>query len=86
MLHKQGRWRLSCVMVITQLVHSFNYRSTRLSLFQVGAGIDRARLLAFVLSLGLQVAALMVPVAVPVFKVAPSLPIEDWVLMGPWAF
>ncbi len=40
-------------MVITQLVHSFNCRSTRLSLFQLGAGTNRTSLLAFVLSLGL---------------------------------
>jgi Ca2+-transporting ATPase len=37
--------------------------------------------LAFSLSLGIQVAVLIVPAAASIFKVAP-LPIEDWTLMG----
>jgi Ca2+-transporting ATPase len=68
-------------MVIAQLVHAFNCRSERLSLFQVGLWTNRPLLLAFSFSLGIQIAVLTVPAVAPIFKVAP-LPIEDWVLMG----
>jgi Ca2+-transporting ATPase len=70
------------VMVIAQLVHSFNCRSTRLSLLQVGAANQSCP------PSGLCVVArptgggvLMVLVAAPIFKMA-SLPMEDWVMMG----
>jgi Ca2+-transporting ATPase len=78
---EQARTVAFAVMVLTQLVHAFNCRSERLSLFQVGVWTNRPLLLAFSLSLGIQVAVLTVPAAAPVFKVA-SLPIEEWVLMG----
>jgi Ca2+-transporting ATPase len=68
-------------LVIVQLVHAFNCRSERWSLFQVGMATNRPLLLAVLLSLAIQAAVLTVPVAAPIFKVA-SLPIEDWVLMG----
>jgi len=77
----QARTVAFTVMVLAQLVHSFNCRSERLSLFQLGVGTNRALLLAFLLSLGMQVAVLTAPGAAAIFKVAP-LPIEDWVLMG----
>lgn len=67
------------VMVMAQLVHAFNCRSERWSLFQVGA--NRALLWAFTLSLGAQAAVLTVPAAAPVFKTAP-LRLEDWGLIG----
>jgi Ca2+-transporting ATPase len=69
------------VLVIVQLVHAFNCRSERWSLFQVGVVTNRPLLLAVLLSLAIQAAVLTVPIAAPIFKVA-SLPIEDWVLMG----
>ena len=78
---EQARTVAFTVMVIAQLVHAFNCRSERLSLFQVGMWTNRPLLLAFSLSLGIQVAVLTVPAAAPIFKVAP-LPIEDWALMG----
>ena len=78
---EQARTVAFTVMVIAQLVHAFNCRSERLSLFQVGLWTNRALLLAFSLSLGIQVAVLTVPAAASIFKVAP-LPIEDWALMG----
>jgi Ca2+-transporting ATPase len=78
---EQARTVAFTVMVIAQLVHAFNCRSERWSLFQVGLWTNRPLLLAFSLSLGIQVAVLTVPAAAPIFKVA-SLPIEDWALMG----
>lgn len=69
------------VMVTAQLVHAFNCRHDRLSVFQVGLATNRPLLVAFLLSLGTQVAILTVPAAGPIFKVAP-LPLEDWLLMG----
>jgi Ca2+-transporting ATPase len=78
---EQARTIAFTVMVVAQLVHAFNCRSERWSLFQVGLWTNRPLLLAFSLSLGIQVAVLTIPAAAPIFKVTP-LPIEDWVLMG----
>jgi Ca2+-transporting ATPase len=78
---EQARTVAFTVMVLAQLVHAFNCRSERWSLFQVGLWTNRPLLLAFLLSLGIQVAVLTIPAAAPIFKVAP-LPIEDWALMG----
>lgn len=78
---EQARTVAFTVMVIAQLVHAFNCRSERLSLFQVGLWTNRPLLLAFSLSLGIQIAILTIPAAAPVFKVG-SLPIEDWGLIG----
>lgn len=78
---EQARTVAFTVLVINQLVHAFNCRSDRWSLFQVGVQTNRSLLLAFVLSLGIQVAVLTIPPVASIFKVA-SLPLEDWVLMG----
>lgn len=78
---EQARTVAFTVLVIVQLMHAFNCRSERWSLFQVGMGTNRPLLLAVLLSLAIQAAVLTVPIAAPIFKVAP-LPIEDWVLMG----
>ena len=77
----QARTVAFTVMVTAQLVHAFNCRSDRWSLFQLGIGTNRALLAAFVLSLAVQVAVLTVPFIQPIFKVEP-VPVEDWVLMG----
>jgi P-type Ca2+ transporter type 2C len=77
----QARAVAFTVMVIAQLVHAFNCRSERLSLFHVGLWTNRPLLLAFSFSLAIQIAVLTVPAAAAVFKVA-LLPVEDWVLMG----
>ena len=82
---EQARTVTFTVMVIAQLVHAFNCRSERLSLFYVGLWTNRPLLLAFSLSLGIQIAILTIPAATPVFKIAP-LPIEDWVMMGAMGF
>ena len=78
---EQARAVAFTVMVIAQLVHAFNCRSERWSLFQVGLWTNRPLLLAFSLSLGFQIVVLTVPAVSTIFKVVP-LPIEDWALMG----
>jgi Ca2+-transporting ATPase len=78
---EQARTVAFTIMVVAQLVHAFNCRNERLSLFQVGVGTNRTLLWAVLLSFVIQVAVLTVPAAWPVFKVVP-LPVEDWTLMG----
>ena len=77
----QARTVAFTMMVVVQLVHGFNCRSERLSLFQLGLGTNRVLVWAFLLSLVVQAAVLTVPAAASVFKVA-ALPIEVWLLMG----
>jgi Ca2+-transporting ATPase len=77
----QARTVTFTVMVVAQLVHAFNSRSDRLSLFQLGITGNRSLVWAFLLSLGVQMAVLTIPVAAPIFKVVP-LPLEDWELMA----
>lgn len=77
----QARTVAFTVMVVAQLVHAFNCRSERLSLFQLGFWTNRSLVWAVLLSLAIQIAVLTVPAASRVFKVVP-LPIDDWVLMG----
>jgi Ca2+-transporting ATPase len=77
----QARTVAFTVMVVAQLVHVFNCRSQRLSLFQLGIGTNRSLVWAFLLSLVVQVALLTVPAAAPIFKVA-AMSIEDWLLIG----
>ena len=69
------------VMVAAQLVHAFNCRSERWSLFQLGVGTNRPLLWAFLFSCAMQIVVLIVPAVSPIFKIA-SLPTEDWWLMG----
>ena len=68
------------VMVAAQLVHAFNCRSDRRSLFQVGVTTNHALIWAVVVSLALQIGILTIPVMGAIFKVAP-LPSEDWELV-----
>jgi Ca2+-transporting ATPase len=77
----QARTVAFTVLVVAQLVHVFNCRSERLSLFQLGVWTNRPLVWAFHLSLVVQVAVLTIPAAAQIFKVVP-LPIEDWALMG----
>ena len=77
----QARTVAFTVLVVAQLVHVFNCRSERLSLFQLGVWTNRPLVWAFFLSLVVQVAVLTVPAVATIFKVVP-LPIEDWALMG----
>ncbi len=82
---EQARTVAFTVMVVAQLVHAFNCRSDRWSLFKLGFGTNRALVWAVCLSFAVQVAVLTVPAVSSVFKVAP-LSIEDWVLMGSAGF
>jgi Ca2+-transporting ATPase len=77
----QARTVAFSVMVVAQLVHAFNCRSQCWSLFQLGIGTNHALVGAFLLSLAVQLAVLVIPAAQLVFKIAP-LPTEDWLLMG----
>ncbi|MBL8073975.1 MAG: cation transporting ATPase C-terminal domain-containing protein, partial [Nitrospira sp.] len=76
----QARTVTFTVMVAAQLVHAFNCRSDRWSLFQVGATTNHALIWAVAASLALQVGILTIPFVEHIFKVAP-LPMEDWELM-----
>lgn len=78
---EQARTVAFTVMVVAQLVHAFNCRNERLSLFQLGVGTNRALLWAFLASFAIQLAVLTVPAVALIFKVVP-LPVEDWELMG----
>jgi Ca2+-transporting ATPase len=78
---EQARTVAFTVMVVAQLVHAFNCRSDRWSLFQLGIGTNQPLLWAFLFSCVGQIAVLTVPAVSPIFKVA-SLPLEDWLLMG----
>lgn len=77
---EQARTVTFTVMVVAQLVHAFNCRSDRWSLFHVGVTTNHALIWAVVVSVALQFGILTIPFMEPIFKVAP-LPIEDWELM-----
>ena len=81
----QARTVTFSVMVAAQLVHAFNCRSDRWSLFQVGVTTNRSLIWAVLVSLALQIAVLATPVMQPIFKVAP-LPLEDWELLAAMTF
>ena len=81
---EEARTVVFSVMVATQVVHAFNCRSERLSIFQVGLGTNRTLLLAVVLSLVFQLGVLTVQAAAQVFKVTP-LGLNEWGLIGTMA-
>jgi Ca2+-transporting ATPase len=81
----QARTVTFSLMVAAQLVHAFNCRSDRWSLFQVGVTTNRSLIWAVLVSLALQIAILATPVIQPIFKVAP-LPLEDWELLAAMTF
>jgi Ca2+-transporting ATPase len=76
----QARTLAFTVMVLLQLVHAFNCRSDRYSIFVLGVGTNQALVWAVALSVAVQIAVLTVPAAAPVFKVA-SVRLEGWGLM-----
>lgn len=76
----QARTVTFAVMVAAQLVHAFNCRSDRWSLFYVGVMTNRSLIWAVLLSLALQIAILTTPFLQSIFKVTP-LPMEDWELL-----
>jgi len=77
----QARTVAFTVMVGAQLVHAFNCRSDRWSVFHVGLFTNRPLIWALLVSLAVQVAIVTIPAAQPLFKVSP-LPTEDWELMA----
>jgi len=74
-----------CVMVISQLFHSFNCRNVRLSLFKVGVFTNKKLLLATGLSLAMQVAIIHIPYCERIFKVTP-LGLKDWATVFGFSF
>ncbi len=71
-------------MVVAQLVHAFNCRSERLSLFEPGVQTNSALWGAFIVSSAIQLAVLTLPAAAPIFKVTALSP-TDWLLIGAMA-
>ncbi|KAA0248271.1 MAG: cation-translocating P-type ATPase [Candidatus Jettenia sp.] len=69
-----------CVMVISQLFHSFNCRNAKHSLFQIGPFTNKKLLLATGLSLAMQVAIVYIPYSEGIFKVTP-LGLQDWIIV-----
>lgn len=68
------------VLVISQLFHSFNCRSVRHPLSEIGAFTNKKLLIANGASLGTQAAIIYVPYLEGVFKVV-SLGLRDWVII-----
>ncbi len=69
-----------CVMVISQLFHSFNCRNARRSLFEIGVLSNKKLLLATGLSLIMQIAIVYIPYFEGIFKVSP-LELKDWIIV-----
>ncbi|HJZ23601.1 MAG TPA: cation-translocating P-type ATPase C-terminal domain-containing protein, partial [Candidatus Babeliales bacterium] len=74
-----------CVMVISQLFHSFNCRNARLSLFKVGVFSNKTLLFATGLSLAMQIAIIHIPYCERIFKVTP-LGLRDWATVFGFSF
>ena len=72
------------VMVVSQVVHAFNCRSERRSIFQSGIETNHALWAAFLVSVAVQLAVLTIPAAAPVFKVT-TLALKDWAVIGAMA-
>jgi len=69
------------VLVFCQLVHAMAIRSETQSLFSIGLRTNRPLLATVVLSVGLQLALLYVPVLQPVFRTAALSPLELLVVL-----
>jgi P-type Ca2+ transporter type 2C len=78
-LHK-ARTVAFCVLVISQLFHSFNCRNAGRSLFEIGVFTNKKLLSAISLSLAIQIAIIYIPYFQKVFKVTP-LAFWDWILV-----
>lgn len=68
-------------LAFSQLVHSLNARSLRLSVFQLGPASNRPLLLGLAASALLQLAVLLIPALQPWFGVVP-LDVADWVAVA----
>lgn len=67
-----------CVMVVSQLFHSFNCRNQKRSLFEIGVFTNKKLLLATGISLAIQVAIVYTPFFEDIFRVRP-LGLIDWI-------
>ena len=74
-----GRARTAAfvVLVCSQLFHSFNARSQRVSIFELGFFSNKSLFYAVVVSLALQIAVVYTPFLQPVFKTV-VLSLFDW--------
>jgi len=78
----EARTMAFATMALVQLVHSFNVRSFKESLFTIGPLTNRSLVYAFLISAFLQVTVLFVPFLRRVFEAAP-LSAGDWgVVLG----
>ncbi len=72
-------------LAFSQLVHSFNIRSRTESLFSLGLGGNISLVYAFLLSVSLQLAVVLLPFLRGIFATVP-LPLPDWGLVVGWSF
>lgn len=68
------------ILVFVQLAHTFNSRSEKRSIFDVGLFSNKYLAGAVLLSVGLQAAVVYVPVLQPLFETV-SLEMGDWILI-----
>ncbi|CEP68082.1 Cation-transporting P-type ATPase [Moorella glycerini] len=67
-------------MALSQLVHSFNVRSMDQSLLSIGLGTNRSLMYAFLASISLQVAVVLIPFLRGIFETA-VLRTSDWAVV-----
>lgn len=73
-----GRTMAFAVLALSQLVHAFNVRSNRYSIFKAGLFGNRSLVGAAALSTALQLGVILIPPLARVFKVA-SLSAGEWI-------
>ncbi len=80
--HDVGRARTAAftVLAVAQLFHAFNCRSDRESIFQLGLVSNWKLVIAFGVSLSLQIGVVTIPFIQPLFETV-SLSLVDWVLV-----
>jgi len=67
---EEARTMAFLTMAFSQLIHAFNVRSFKQSLFTIGIGTNRPLVYAFLVSAGLQLAVVNVPFLREIFKTA----------------
>ncbi len=77
----RGRTMAFGTLALAQIVHSFNVRSLRLSLFRIGPWSNRLLLGAALISGGLQLLAMLLPPLQQIFKATP-LGAEAWLTVA----
>ena len=79
---EQSRTVACTVLVTAHLVHAFNCRSTRHSLFDLGLWTNKTLLVATACSLVLQAIIILAPWTRPIFGVTPLDPVHWWLVAG----